>query len=130
MFGRPSFAGSGFVFAENENDDVRFLSDFDGFRDALRVFNGIAEFDFVGVPIGKRFGDLRAFGVENFGVRADARLDAVENGDAAAGLVAVAAEVHVVRVGADDGDVFVLGGVQRKKIVLIFQQRNGFARGL
>ena len=62
--------------AERENDDVGFLRDFDGFRDALGVQRRIAEYDFVGVPIGKRFGDFRAFGVENFRGRADVVLDA------------------------------------------------------
>src|SRR5580704_14821025 len=121
MLGGPGFAGGLFIVAEDQNDDIGLLRDFDGFRDALRIFDGIAELDFVSVPFGKRFGDFRAFGVENFRAGAHAISDAVENADAAAGLVAVAAEVHVVRVGTDDGYVFVLGGLQRKKIVLVFQ---------
>ena len=55
VLGSPSFAGSLFVVAEHENDYVGFLRDFDGFRDALRVFDGIAEFDFVSVPVGEWF---------------------------------------------------------------------------
>ena len=35
-----------------------------------------------------------------------------------------------MRVGADDGDVFVFGGGERKKIVLVLQQHDRFARGL
>ena len=93
-----------------------------GFGNAIvGTFVIVAIATFVSVPFGKRFGDFRAFGIEHFRSGAHAISDAVENADAAAGLVAVAAEVHVVRVGTDDGDVFVLGGLQRKKIVLVFQ---------
>src|SRR3984957_5248279 len=130
VLGSPGLAGGLLVVAQDEDDHVGFLGRLYGFRYARGVAVWIAEDYFVGVPVGKRFGDFRTFSVENFCGRADAMLDSLENADTAAGFIAVATEVNVGGVGADHRDVFVLGGVQREKVILIFQEDEGFARGL
>ena len=96
--------------------------------DALGVELRIAEDHFVGIPIGKRFRDLGAFGVENLRAGADVILNPIENADAAAGLVAVAAEMHVVRIRPDHGDVLVLGR-RAAKGFLILEEDERFACG-
>ena len=62
MIDGPGFARRLFVAAEREKDDVGFRGDFGGFVDAFGVERGIAEDDFVGVPIGIRLGDFACRG--------------------------------------------------------------------
>src|SRR6266849_7087858 len=107
MRGSPGFAGSLFVFAEDEKDDVGFFSDLHRFRDAFGVKNWIAENHFVCVPISRGFGDFHAFGVENFGRASNFLLNALENAYAAAGIVAIATEMEVGGIWTDDSNVFV-----------------------
>src|SRR5882724_570242 len=101
------------VAAEDENHQIGFFGDGYSRCNSLGVENGIAEHNFVGIPVGFGFGNLAAFGVEDFRVRSYFVLNSLQDADAASRLVAVAAEVDVGGIGADYGDVLVLGFVER-----------------
>ena len=64
MIDGPGFARGLFVAAEREEDDVGFRGDFGGFVDAFGIERGIAEDDFVGVPVGSCLGDFASQGVK------------------------------------------------------------------
>src|SRR5579883_3435216 len=129
MIDGPGFARGLFIAAERKDDDIGLAGDGHGFFDALGVERGIAEHDFIGVPIGIGLRDFAAERVENFGGGADFVLDALEETDAAAGIVAVAAEMNLGGVRSDDGDFFIFAFGQRKQMAFVLQENDGFARG-
>src|SRR5438034_3831473 len=65
--GRPGFAGSLLIFAEDQDNDIGLLRDLYSSGDALGVEFRIAEHNFVGIPVWSGFGNFAAFGVEDLG---------------------------------------------------------------
>ena len=100
----PGFARGLLVFSQYEQDHVGLTSYLDSFLNALCVERGISEHHLVGVPVGRRFSDLAAFGEEHFATRAYFVFDTLQDADAASWIVAVAAEMHLACVRTDDGD--------------------------
>jgi hypothetical protein len=93
MVDGPGFAGGLLVSAERQDYEVCCRGNFGGFLDALGVERRIADYHFVGIPIGIGLGDLASEGVEDFRGGAYFSFDRLENADAATRLVAIPAQV-------------------------------------
>src|SRR3974390_3906666 len=128
VFG-PGFAVGGFVFADDEDGDVGFLRGIGGGLHAVLLGLRIDQLDVIGepaVPVVFGVGDLAAFRVDDVGFGSDAVFDALQDANAVRGLAAVAAEVHAVGVGSDDGDGFQLGDIEGQNVLVVLEQHDCF----
>src|SRR6516162_11451805 len=94
MIRGPGLAGSLFVAAKGENDEVGFLSHPCRFGDAPGIESWIGQHNLIGIPIGQALGNLAAFSVENFRARTHLVANGLENAYASARFAAVAAQVE------------------------------------
>src|SRR5712692_1356417 len=126
----PSLARSLFVFSQDKENDVRLLGYLHRVLYAPGIQSRIAKHHFVGAPIRHTLRDLASLGIEDFHILANLVANSLQNADASAGIIAVPAKMNVGSVRSDNGNAFVLGLVQRQKLVLIFLENDGLARGL
>src|SRR5438045_2269914 len=104
---RPGFAVGAFVFADNENGNIRALRKRDGFFDFLRLHLWIYEFNVViepSSPILMLIGEAAALGEDDLRLRPDALLNSLQDGDAMRRITTVSAEVQAIGVRADYWD--------------------------
>ena len=125
----PRLARSLLVATDRQHDDIGPTSDSEGSRDLLAVFVGIAGDNLILVPRAATR-DFAVFAVQHLDAAADLRFDAVEHGDVVLRHAAVTTEQTAVRIRADDRDALDGVRIQGQQIVPVFQERDGFTRGL
>ena len=74
--------------------------------------------------------DLAALRIEHLDVFSGARADAFQNTHTVEWLAGITANVHVRRIGADDGERLDFLFVQGEQMILVFEKYDGFLRCL
>ena len=100
----PAFTAGLFGVADEEQDDIGILCDFDSFGDAAAVFFGIAKFDLVFPPVVVSLRDFDAERVDDICLVTDKIANSLKRGHARARFAIVTTQSGNIGVGSDNRD--------------------------